>query len=168
MGSLKRKKPLSRKTPLKAKSPMKKTAKKKPKKKAPSKTSLRNKADKLCRAWFHAAEECVACKVPISQAPACFSCGGNLEWCHLVSRSVGVLRHHPLNAIPMCSAHHRYFTQRPLEFWEFVEKTMPGRSQRLKDLEREIRTSYSKPDYEFWIAWYQNRTDSFRTWDGEI
>ena len=167
---MKRKKSLKQGKPLSRKSPMKKTAKKKPKKKAPSKTSLRNKADKLCRAWFHAAEECVACKeVIITGVPgARLFCSGNLEWCHLVSRSVGVLRHHPLNAIPMCSAHHRYFTQRPLEFWEFVEKTMPGRSQRLKDLELEIRTSNSKPDYEFWIAWYQKRTDNFRTWDGEL
>ena len=147
---------------MKRRKPKLSSVKAKPKKKTPTKTTLRNKADKLCRKWFHAAERCEARKVKGVE------CGGNLEWCHLVSRSVGIIRHHPLNAVPMCSAHHRYFTQRPLEFWEFIEERFPGRSQLLKDLERGMRAEGQKPDYEGWIAWYTDRMDNFKTWDGEL
>lgn len=120
----------------------------------PKKKTLWNKADKLAGEWFR--------KCPCNaQGAGGLDCSGRIEWCHIVSRSVGRLRWHPLNAVPMCSAHHRYFTQRPLEFGAFVGE---DNRQKLNEIER----SLTKPDPEFWIAWYKGRTDCFATWDGEI
>ena len=165
---MKRKKPLKAKTPLK-RSPMKKTAKKKPKKKAkksgPSKTTLRRKADLLTRKWFHRAERCFACG-EVSLADGSTDCNGGLQWCHIHTRGIGVIRWNPLNGLPMCARHHKWYGGHPLLWAEFIERLYPGRGAELYRLEYEA--SPRKPDPEFWIAWYTGRTDNFRTWDGEL
>jgi len=45
------------------------------------------------------------------------SCKGDLESCHIHSRSNKFIHVDPLNAISMCGAHHRWFTAHPL-FWK--------------------------------------------------
>ena len=119
--------------------------------------TLWNKADKVCGDWFRGCRCRAIGKFGIE-------CSGRIEWAHIVSRSVGVIRWHPLNAYPLCSAHHRYFTQRPLIFAEFAE----GRKERLQEIEREIRSNGGKPDPSFWYAWYKSRHDNADTWNGEI
>lgn len=46
-----------------------------------------------------------------------FDCAGYIQCCHIISRRYRALRWAAENAVPMCSAHHVYFTNHPLE-WE--------------------------------------------------
>lgn len=55
-----------------------------------------------------------------------FDCAGNLQCCHVVSRRYRAIRWDLSNAIPMCAAHHIYFTHHPLEWETWWDGQMPG------------------------------------------
>lgn len=50
-------------------------------------------------------------------------CNGNLQCAHIISRRYRATRWllNPLNAMPLCMAHHVYYTHHPLEFQELCE-----------------------------------------------
>ena len=61
-------------------------------------------------------------------------CSDNLECCHIHSRRHQYIRHNPLNALSMCGAHHRWYTDHPTIFADFVERRFPGREETLREL----------------------------------
>ena len=125
--------------------------------------TLWNKADKRCGDWFRCCK-CRARGAGVGRTGR-IECSGRIEWAHIVSRSVGLLRWHPANAVPLCSAHHRYYTQRPLEFAHFIGEKV---RQRLIEYERIKRGEGEKPNPQFWIDWYNDRDDTADTWSGKI
>lgn len=124
-----------------------------PKEKPPKKRSaksLMTEADNLARA-FCKREGCCAAR------GYQFTCSGRLEWAHLKSRKLKYIRHDPLNCLPLCWAHHDYFTAHPDLWTGFVAVTFPDRWQRLNDLLIEQRQKRLKPDYLYWIDFYKKR-----------
>ncbi len=77
---------------------------------------------------------------------------GVLQCTHIISRSYKVIRTDERNALSMCSGCHLYFTNRPLEWREFIDRTYPG----LWDHLTEIALTYTPVDWkgqaEFWEA----------------
>jgi hypothetical protein len=51
---------------------------------------------------------------------------GNLQCAHIISRSYRVIRTDPRNALALCQGCHTYYTHRPLEWREFIDRTYPG------------------------------------------
>lgn len=49
---------------------------------------------------------------------------GPLQWSHLVSRRYRAVRWMPENSVGMCAGHHRFFTDRPLEFEAWIVDRM--------------------------------------------
>lgn len=73
---------------------------------------------------FHAADHVFAERVRASLGGACWAAGrhptrclGNLQCAHIVSRRYLSLRLSFDNAVPLCGAHHTFFTHRPAD-WE--------------------------------------------------
>jgi hypothetical protein len=75
-------------------------------------------------------------------------CGGNLAWCHIIGRANLRLRYEPFNNLIMCSAHHVFFTHRPLDWIRALEKHYPERLP----LAEFHRDEIVKIDYQAWIA----------------
>ena len=77
---------------------------------------------------------------------------GVLQCAHVISRSYKVIRTDHRNALSMCSGCHLYFTNRPLEWRAFIDRTYPG----LWDELTHLALSYVKVDWkaqaEFWEA----------------
>lgn len=76
----------------------------------------------------HAADVVFASKVRASLGGACWAmnhpkvtCNGALQCCHRISRRYTSLRWSTDNAVPMCAAHHMYYTYKPLE-WEDINR----------------------------------------------
>jgi len=46
-------------------------------------------------------------------------CSSNLECAHIHSRRYQIVRHDPINALSLCGAHHRWYTDHPVFFAEF-------------------------------------------------
>lgn len=88
----------------------------------------------------------------------CCYCGtyDQLQCAHILSRSYLSVRFDTRNAIALCKSHHVYFTHRPLEWEEWIERALPGR----RDLLRRLALPYftdgyaerSKPDYASLIS----------------
>ena len=51
-------------------------------------------------------------------------CSDLLECAHIHSRRHQYLRHDPLNAVSLCGAHHRWYTDHPTEFTAWLERHM--------------------------------------------
>jgi hypothetical protein len=49
-----------------------------------------------------------------------FGCEGYIQCCHIISRRYRAIRWAAENAVPMCSAHHVYFTHHPLEWEDYI------------------------------------------------
>ena len=49
-------------------------------------------------------------------------CGGNLQCAHIISRWNLRLRWDEMNVLCLCAGHHRYWTNRPLEWADFIRK----------------------------------------------
>lgn len=79
------------------------------------------------------------------QVPGCGSTY-RLEWAHLIRRArAPSLRWTPDNATTLCHRHHAYFTHAGDGVWrDFVEEVLPGRWERLRQLERYT----GRPDLE--------------------
>lgn len=87
------------------------------KQKKPSKSYLRTKADKLCREQARKIGRCEA------EGEDDVVCKGYMEWCHCRTRGIMGLRYDRRNWFLLCSAHHRYYTNNPLAFAEFIKKS---------------------------------------------
>lgn len=68
---------------------------------------------------------------------------GHLECCHVQGRRSRATRWHPQNAVCLCHAHHRYFTERPIEFIEWLERDTPNGP----NLQEIVQLSHSTPHY---------------------
>lgn len=119
----------------------------------PSRKTLKAKADRLAGAWFRK-----------SGCARGEGCAGRTEWAHLKSRGRLCIRHSPFNALPLCWKCHKFFTENPDEFYKFVEERFPGRWDFLNARIQEAMDSHEKPDYEHWIEFYSQRTDTWEDW----
>ena len=79
--------------------------------KKPTKTSLRNKADKLAGQLCRSKGKCEHCGKTET-----------LQWCHIHSRSLGKLRYDERNCVCLCASCHAHFHSKPLEFTQFIGK----------------------------------------------
>lgn len=114
--------------------------KRKPKARKPKPSTLKNKCDKLAQKRCVSIERCEACEFVGPKVPACNGC---LQWCHLKSRRFAILRHDPKNAVCMCAAHHRYFTDHPDLFRDFINQLDPERWDYLNERLREnVKVDY--------------------------
>lgn len=121
----------------------------KPKRKTKQST-LKNQADKYARDFVMKRDlDCVAANFEL--LGRVIHCTDRCEWAHLKSRSHATIRHDPRNAVKLCWAHHKFFTNHPDLWTQFIEKLYPGRWQELNVvLQRRV-----KPDYQFWIDYYK-------------
>ena len=81
-------------------------------------------------------------------------CAENLECAHIHSRRHQFLRHEPLNAVALCGAHHRWYTDHPTEFtaWlrrylgedhlEILREKLTVKHKWLKGMKAEARAHY--------------------------
>lgn len=90
-------------------------------------------------------------------------CDGPLECAHIISRRFVRTRHDEMNALCLCRAHHRWYTEHP-RFWAIqIEEELPGRWDALreaagmiraraitKDLKKCSACQTMKPVEEFW------------------
>lgn len=165
---------MRRKAPLRAKKPM---ARKAPKRKTDvlpktkdGKVDKRYKyltpeqrerkaVDKLAGDWFRASGRCFAA------GEGGFPCSQVLQWCHIVRRGCRLIRHSPLNAVCMCSSHHKYYTHRPEEWMVLIESRLPGRWSALLALDREKKGMKPIEVYAEYREFYTGRTDDFGEWN---
>ncbi len=88
-----------------------------PKKKKPTKTYYKDKADKAFSLMIRQRDGvCVAnrARTEKCESPRYLQCA------HIHSRSYSATRLDPENAVTLCRSCHRYFTDRPLEWAEFI------------------------------------------------
>ncbi len=112
---------------------------------------LLKKADKLARTYCKRDEQCQA------QGYRGIKCSPRLEWAHCKGRDEMQIRHHPDNCFCLCWAHHAFFTSHPNLWTQWVEEQRPGLWQRMDDLLIEATAKRLKPDYEYWIDFYQRQ-----------
>ena len=109
-------------------------------------------ADKHCSAHF--------------QGQPCAVCGSTVGTVghHIVTRSVGFLRHDPENILPLCVEHHTGGNMAPHStsskaqhrFEEFIRRKYPGRFEWLQEL-RHGKTILTAEDYEAEARYWKNR-----------
>ena len=75
------------------------------------------------RGWCEAAGYLIACK-------------GNLQCAHIIRRRYFATRWitNPRGSLALCAAHHFYFTNRELEWRDFLEAYRPGRWEALREI----------------------------------
>ena len=75
------------------------------------------------RGWCEGAGYLIACK-------------GTLQCAHIIRRRYFATRWatNPRNALSLCAAHHFYFTNRELEWRDFLEAYRPGRWEALREI----------------------------------
>jgi len=81
----------------------------------------------------------------------CEYCGkdGRVECCHIYGRRDRKLRWNGLNAVSLCSYHHRYFSEHPAEFMSWLESYVgDGVLEILRERHNDNRVKYSKVDRE--------------------
>lgn len=120
-----------------------------------SKKTLKAKADKLAGQDCRDRGYCEAEAWIKLKAVKKHSCSARLEWAHIKSRSAVSIRHDPKNCVCLCNICHRYFTQNPDEFYRFIDWLDPDRWDYLNEQWR----THRKPDYEYWIAYYQGGSE---------
>jgi hypothetical protein len=92
------------------------------KKKKPSKTYYKKKADRFFSLWIRNRDGiCQSTLVDDAGAQGCTR-ELNLQCAHVHSRDYSATRLDPDNAMALCRGCHMYYTQRPLEWREFVDK----------------------------------------------
>lgn len=109
-----------------------------------SHASMKRKLDKLFSQWIRSEGRC---EWEDGEH------GGKLETAHINSRTYLVTRWLPENALCLCSKHHFYAHQNPLEFAEFVRK-LYGKTK-YEALRRKAKTSIKKVDLEAIIKKYE-------------
>ena len=88
------------------------------KRKKPSKSYYKRKADRLFSAWIRRRDG--ACLANERRPDSCES-PLFLQCAHIHTRSYSATRYDPDNAITLCRSCHLYFTHRPLEWRAFVD-----------------------------------------------
>jgi hypothetical protein len=75
----------------------------------------------------HAADEVFAQQVRASLGGACWAfgegrvlCNGAIQCAHIMSRRYHAIRWDKTNAVPLCMAHHVFYTYKPLEWEQLV------------------------------------------------
>lgn len=126
--------PLLRKTPLRGKS----LTNSRPKKKKTGQQTWKNKCDALAGELCRSYGECQAWKYHGVK------CSQTLQWCHIKSRRFACIRHDERNCVCMCATHHRFYTDHPDLFCEFVQERDPG----VFDYLNSRLQSKEKTDYE--------------------
>lgn len=121
------------KTKLKKKAPSGKQ------KSVPSKSTLRNKADKLCGQLARSIGKCEHC-----------GSTEQLQWCHIITRGIGKLRYERRNWLCMCASCHRHFHNKPLQFTKFI-----GQNKGKDIVDWLIRESNNLEPLT--VKWYQER-----------
>jgi len=86
------------------------------KKRKKSVSQLKRKADILFSKWIRQRNVCEA------KWQAGYRCSSQLQCAHIFTRARNATRYDKLNALSLCSGHHRYFHQYPIEFTQFVSK----------------------------------------------
>lgn len=74
-------------------------------------TPLKNKADKLFSEWIRRDGKCEYCN----------RANVRLECAHIFSRRYISTRYEPINALCLCSAHHRWLHDQPIEGVEWIK-----------------------------------------------
>lgn len=77
------------------------------------------------------------------------ACKGVLQCAHIIGRGEHSIRCDPLNAQALCSAHHLWYTHHTADWWEYIERTLPGRREYLWDRIQDHRAARLKVD---WLA----------------
>lgn len=80
------------------------------------KTTLRNKADKLCRENAYKIGKCEA------RGQDEVRCKGRLEWAHMETRAVISIRYERWNWALWCSSHHWFYDLRPIRKAEWIKR----------------------------------------------
>jgi len=108
-----------------------------------SKAKLRTKADRLASQFYRT-------KTPYCELQGLdsISCGGNIQWCHVYSRSHLHIRYESFNNLILCQGHHRFYTTNPIEWVRTLEKHYP---ERLALAEQNRYKIHDKIDYDYWI-----------------
>jgi hypothetical protein len=113
----------------------------KPKKKV-SKTQLKAKCDRLASRYYRALTP--YCELAGHDE---ITCGGGLQWCHIVGRANLRLRYEPFNNLVLCAGHHRWYGLHPLDWIRTLEAEYPERLT----LAEQHRHEIVKLDYDAWI-----------------
>lgn len=124
----------------------------------PSVKTLRNKADRLAAAYCKRAGSCAA-SGHVGRLGA-ISCSGRIEWAHLKSRGHLSIRHDPRNAMPLCHAHHRWFTLNPDEWVAFAERRDPGVWDYLNHSLNSRPRKPLREVFESWIRFYESEEEN--------
>lgn len=90
-----------------------------PKPKAPSRTQLRAKCDRLFAEHIRSHGECEVVGSPKGLVPG--NCSERLQCAHIISRKEFGTRWDVSNAVCLCSAHHTYFTNHQLRWEVFID-----------------------------------------------
>jgi hypothetical protein len=77
-------------------------------------------------------------RMHVQRCERCYRSDGRLECAHLVGRRVAVLRWDLLNAVCLCHNCHRYFTEEPKAFSDWIEQEFPGRWEVLEEKRRAL------------------------------
>lgn len=88
-------------------------------KKAPSRKSLRDKADRLAGAKCRAKAYCELAGMDRVR------CGGVFQWAHIVGRANYRLRWEPWNSLCLCAGHHVYYTHHGFEWFQIIADRFP-------------------------------------------
>jgi hypothetical protein len=113
----------------------------KPKKKQ-SKTALRNKCDILASKYYRALTP--YCELAGRDG---ITCGGSLQWCHIIGRANLRLRYEPFNNLICCAGHHRWYGTHPVDWVRILEREFPERLT----LAEQHRHEVIKVNYGAWI-----------------
>lgn len=89
--------------------------------KKPSRKTLKDKADRLCREIVRARGFCEL------MGKDHITCGGNLQWAHIEGRKNHRLRWEPMNALLACGGHHTWYTAHPIAWAEVIREHFPER-----------------------------------------
>jgi len=99
----------------------------------PSKKTLKTKLDKLVGLWCRSLECCEALGYSSDNVNPPRKCSTQLQWCHIKSRRYLSVRWSKNNCVCLCAAHHRWFTDNPDEFLDFICDVFPEKLYALKE-----------------------------------
>lgn len=116
-----------------------------------SQKTLKLKADKLAGEACRSRGHCEAFGWIQEWSAKPHKCSGRLEWAHLKSRGICSIRHDPKNCVCLCNICHRHFTQNPDLFKKFIDWLDADRWDYLN----EQMQLHKKPDYGYWIKFYE-------------
>lgn len=119
-------------------------------------STLRRKCDELMSLWVRRSNVCMA------HGEQGISCSNRLETCHLKSRNNLIVRFEPMNVVPMCNLHHRFYTEHPDLWTKFVESRFPGLWDGINERILQARKDGEKVDYSYWLTFYQDC--EFESW----